>query len=94
MVEDDVLNHAQTGVVQAHHHLPVFHNPVIRIEGISSMRSEVVDGAVAKVVIVCSLNGRHRSLLFGAVGYPLRSPGDCHVVLSSLMLPPWKVGII
>ncbi len=67
VVEDHVLDDAQTGTVQAHHHLPVFLDALIGVDRVGPFRRQVMIRIVAPVVRVGALNGRHRCLLLRAV---------------------------
>ena len=58
VVEDDVLNHAQAGLVQALDHGAVFADAVIGIDGVAAFRSHVVHGIIAPVIGGAGLDWR------------------------------------
>ena len=63
VIEDDVLNDAQAGGVQAGDHLAVFADAVIGIDGVSAFGSHVVMRVIAPVVGVVVLHGGNGGLL-------------------------------
>ena len=63
VVEDDVLDDAQAGVVQALDHGAVFAHAIVGIDGVAAFGSHVVHGIVAPVVAVAALDGGDGGLL-------------------------------
>ncbi len=67
MVEDHILNHAQTGRVQAQHHVAVLTHTLAGIDGVLARGRHVVHRIVAPVVGVRLLHIFHGLLLLRAI---------------------------
>ena len=93
VVEDDVLNDAQPGVVKSLDHHAVFAHAVVGIDGVAAFGRHVVDGVIAPVVGGTRLAGGDGGLLLRAVRRILREiAGMIQVDLFSFTLAKWKEG--
>ena len=68
VVEDDVLDDAEAGLVEAHDHAAVLLDAVVGVGGVAAFGGHVVVGIVAPVVAIGGLDGGDGGLLLLAVG--------------------------
>ncbi len=68
VVEDNILNHAKSGMVEALDHLAVLEHAIIWVDCIAAFWREKVDRVVAPVERVLVLNRGDRCLLLCAIG--------------------------